>query len=46
MQERELKQELRDTQARASDYQRALLTSQSDVLKNAVMKAFSDIGFE
>lgn len=45
-QERDLLQELRDAQGRASQYQRALITSQSDSLKDAAMRAFSEIGFQ
>jgi hypothetical protein len=45
-QEKDLRRELRDAQGRASQYQRALLTSQSDSLKDAVIWAFGEIGFQ
>ncbi|MGI0133569.1 MAG: hypothetical protein ACREBW_01235 [Candidatus Micrarchaeaceae archaeon] len=43
--EKDLIQELSDAQQRASQYERALLTSQSDPLVSAVMRAFRELGF-
>lgn len=44
--EADLARKLADARDRADGYERALLTSQSDELKFAVLKAFEELGFE